>query len=129
MIIEDISSYIEESDIATEGTDLFVGELPFDKNDCISLVYTPSPEPNKALHYYVQVVDVWGRFSNYQEGYAKMLQVFKLFHRTQNYETDNFHIYLSYSLGMIADNGRDVERRHLFQLSLGFIYRELEELS
>lgn len=129
MIIEDISKYIEDNDIATESTDLFIGELPFDKNNSISLVYTPSPEPNKALHYYVQIIDFWGRFSNYETGHAKMIELFKLFHRKQNYETDNFHIYLSYALGMVLDNGRDVERRHLFQLSLGFIYRELEELS
>lgn len=129
MIIQDIAQLIEDEDIATQGTDLFIGELPFDKNNCIALVYSPSPEPNKALHYYEQRLDIWARFSNYSVGYEKLLEIFRLFHRAENYETENFYIYLSYADGMPTDNSRDIERRHLFQLSISFIYRQIEEAS
>ena len=129
MIIEDIANYIEDNTDSVQETDLFIGELPFDKSDCVALVYSPSPEPNKALHYYTQMIDIRARFGSFEDGYAKLLEIFRLFHRAENYETDNFHIYLSYASGMPMDNDRDVERRHLLQLSLGFIYRELVEPS
>lgn len=129
MIIEALVDYIEENGIATFETDMFIGELPFDKNDCISLLYVPSPEPDKAIPYYTQMIDVRGRFTSYQDGYAKMLEIFRLIHAVGNFTMGDFHVYLSYAAGLPVDNDRDIERRHLLQLSLGFIYREEPALS
>lgn len=129
MIIQALANYIEDNSIATVGTDLFIGELPFDKTDCISLVYSPSPEPNKAIPFYTQMIDVRARFKNYEDGYNKLLEVFRLFHAVGNFEMGDFHVYLSYAAGLPVDNDRDIERRHLFQLSLGFTYRENESMS
>lgn len=124
MIITDLAQYLEDNNIGTVGTDLYVGELPLDKNNCIALVYSPSPEPDKSIPYYDQTIDIWARFSSYEDGYNMLQTVFDLIHRAENYQMGGWHIYLSYANGLINDNGRDVERRHLFQLTLTFVYRE-----
>jgi hypothetical protein len=125
MIIDKILDYLEDNGIGN----ILIGELPFDKSDCAAMVATVSPDPNKAIPYYVQNVDVWARYSKYDEGYKKLQDIFDILHRNENYEIDGYHIYLSYAVGMITDFDRDAERRHLFKLSLAFVYRIGEEFS
>ena len=123
-LLDAIEEYLEDEGIGTIGTDIFDGELPLDGTDIISLILSPSPEPNKAIPYYTQYVDIWARFKNYDDGYSKLQDIFDLLHQKENYELTDYHVYLSYSVGMIDDLDRDAERRHLFKLTLGFVYRE-----
>jgi hypothetical protein len=129
MIADALVEYLEENSIGTVGTDIFIGELPLDKSDIIALVYSPSPDPDKAIPYFNQAIDIWARFKSYDEGYNKLKAIFDLLHRAENYDLEGFHVYLSYSRGMIEDLDRDAERRHLFKLSLAFVFREASEFS
>lgn len=125
-IIDSIATYLQTNGVGTVATTIFKGELPYDVNDCISLQHSPSPEPDKAIPYYTQTIDVWARFQTFDAGYGKLQEVMELLHRAENYDLENYHVYLSYAMGMIEDLGRDVERRHLFKLSLAFVYRASE---
>lgn len=129
MLAEDIADKIQTESLGTVGTDIFIGELPFDKNDSVAVLYSPSAQPNQVLHYYSQAVDIRGRFSKYEEGRQKMQDIMDVFHRTQNYELGDYYVYISFANSMIQDNDRDLERRHLFQLSLTFVYRLVDEMS
>lgn len=129
MIIDALATYLEDNDLGTLSTDLFIGELPLDETDCVSLVLSPSPEPNKSIPYYTQTIDAWARFASYDEGMAKMQAIFDQIHRAENYEMHGFYIYLSYAKGTIDDLDRDAERRHLFKTSFSFVYRVSEESS
>lgn len=129
MIIDSITTFLEDNNIGTIGTDIFIGELPDDESDIISVVASPSPEPNKSIPYYTQTVDIWARFKSYDGGMNKLQEVFDLLHRAENYDVFNYHVYLSYALGMIEDLDRDNERRHLFKLSISFIYRNANPFS
>ena len=121
-MIKDLAEYLETNSIGAFGTDIFISELPFDKTDIISLHLTPSPDPDKAIPYYVQVIDISARFSQYEAGYNKLKAIFDLLHRKYHYEMNDKHVYLSYAMGMPVDNDRDSERRHLLQLTVAFIY-------
>lgn len=123
MIIEQLAEYLETSDVGTVGADIFIGEIPFDKDACLSLIYSISPEPNKSLDVYEQTIDFWTRNKSAQAGYAKLVEVQELLHRKGNWELSSYHIYFSHSLGSIEDNDRDTERRKLYKLSMRFIYR------
>lgn len=129
MIIDSVCDYLEDEGIGTVGTDIFIGELPFDKSDIISLIYGVSPDPDKSVAYYEQSIDIWARFKTYDAGYQKLMEIFNLLHRAEHYDIEGFHIYLSYSSGMIEDLDRDQERRHLFKLTISFVYRKIEEIS
>lgn len=119
MFIRDLADYLEGQGIE----DIKIGELPFDEDNIVSLVTSPSPDPDKSIPYYTQTVDVRARFKDWESGYAKLQEIFDLLHQEENYQMGDYHVYLSYAMGMIQDNGRDTERRHLFQLTLGFVFR------
>lgn len=121
--LDSIEAYLEDKDIGVVGETIFDSELPFDGDNIISLVLAPSPSPNKSIPYYIQTVDIWARFSDFDSGYSKLQEVFGLFHGQENYELTGYHIYVSSAIGMIEDLDRDTERRHIFKLSLSFIYR------
>lgn len=129
MILNELVEYLEDNGVGEAAIDIFIGELPFDKNNILSVMYSPSPEPNKSIPYYTQGVDVWARFTSYDDALNRLNMVMGLLHRKENWETDSFHFYLSYARGMIEDMDRDVERRHLMKLSLAFVYRGIEEFS
>lgn len=124
MILNDLAEYLEDQGIGTVGTDIFIGQLPLTEDDCLAIIYAPSPVPNKAIPYFEQTVDVWVRFTTYDSGYDKMLSIFNLIHRKENWELDNFHIYLSFAMGMIDDYDKDAQDRYLFKCSFGFLFRE-----
>lgn len=128
-ILDAIAEYLEDEGVGTMGTTIFKGELPYDQDDCISLQFSPSANPNKAIPYYEQTVDIWARYKLFDTGRDKLQSIMDLLHRTENYDLDGHHVYLSYALGMIDDLGRDVERRHLFKFSLVFVYRIGAEFS
>ena len=119
---KDIAEYLQQNSIGEVGVDLF-GELPLDKKDAIGIVASPSPAPDKAIEVYEQVFDVWARFAKAEDGMARMQQVFDLYHRRQNYQLNDFHVYLSFAGGTIDDLDRDPEQQHLYKLSLSFVYR------
>lgn len=121
-LIDSIASYMETNSIGVKSETIW-GELPLEKENSIGLVAAPSPEPNKAIRVYQQTVDVWGRFTKASEGKAKLQQVMDLIHGGQNYAIEDFHVYFSYAASMIDDMGRDPESRHLYKLTLVFIYR------
>jgi hypothetical protein len=123
MIINDIVAFLNAQHIGIKGTNLFVGELPLDKQDCIAVMPAPSPEPDKSIPFFVQTVDVWTRFSKTGDGYQKMQDIFDLFHRRHHFTMGSSYVYLSYALGGIDDLDRDVESRKLFKASFGFIFR------
>jgi hypothetical protein len=124
MILQDLLDLLETNDIGITGTDMFISELPLDKNNCLSFIASPSPDPNKTMPHYYQTVDVWARYSKYETGYNKLQEVMDFLHKKHHYEMGDYYIYLSYALGNILDNGRDAERRHILQLTISLIYRE-----
>lgn len=124
MILESVIEYLEDNDLGTFGTNIFSGELPYNKTDIISLTYIPSSEPNKAIDYYSQAVDIWARYTDSQAGYAKLKSILELFHKKANYEMGDYYVYLSSAMGMIDDMDRDQERRKLYKLTLNFTFRK-----
>jgi len=129
MIIYSLIDYLEEKEIGVVNETIFVGQLPFDKSNIISVMYSPSADSNPSLNVYEQTVDIYGRFTDSQVGYQKMLDIFNLFRAYKNYEIDGFHIYFSLPLGAVNDNDRDVKSRKLYSLSTRFRYRLLTEVS
>jgi len=128
-IIDQIADLLEDQGIGTVGTSIFTGELPNDGNNIVSLVSSPSPEPNKSIPYYTQNFDVWARYSDYDDGNAKLQSIFDIIHQREDFDLTDFHCYLSYAVGMIDDMGRDAERRHLFKVSFAVVYRDSSDLS
>ena len=123
MIVDSIADYIEDNSSFKVNKDLFLGELPLDVSNCVSLVPFPSPDPSKATPIFSRIVSVRGRFAAYKTGFDAMQSLYDLLHGAANYKIDGFHVFVSYAQGQINDNGRDDERRHLFSLDMAFVVR------
>ena len=128
-IINAIKEFLSDEGLGTAGTDLFVGELPLESRDAFAIVAAISPEPDKAIPYYLQTFDIWARYAKYNDGYQKLQDIFDLLHRKAGYEMNGYYVYLSYSQDMIQDLGRDSERGHLFKASFSFKYRVSDQSS
>lgn len=122
-IAEPIANFLEDNGLLEDGTIIRISELPFDYDQVLSIIYSPSPVPNTAIDVYRQTLDFWVRFSNVKAGYNKLVEVLDLLHKKTNYKIDGFHIYFSLAQGMINDMGKDEERRQLYKVSLDFMYR------
>lgn len=129
MILDDISTYLATNGVGTEGTDLFIGELPNTQEDCVAIIAAPSPAPNPAIPIYDQIIDVWARYGLTGAAYDKLLQVQSLLHLQSNYELENHHVYFSNAMSAIDDQGEDSESRKLLKLTVRFVYRETEQAS
>jgi len=123
-ILEAIKDKLVTAGIGTFGTNLFIGELPSDKKNAILIVTAPSSPPNPSIGVFEQQVDFWTRYSNSQQGYAKLKQIEALLHRAANYEMGDYHVYISNSMSSVDDMDRDSERRKMWKLTIRFIYRE-----
>ena len=123
-IAEPIAEYLEDNGVTTDETIIRISELPFDYDQVLSIIYSPSPIPNTAIDVYRQTLDFWVRFSNVKAGYNKLVEVLDLLHKKTNYKIKGFHIYFSLAQGMINDMGKDEERRQLYKVSVDLMYRK-----
>lgn len=124
MIIKEILELAEDQGIGILGETLFEGELPLSVVNCVAGVQAPSPQPNNRIPYYIQTVDFWVRDSNPETALNKARSVRDLYHQKYNYNTTNYHIFISHLLGSIFDNGYDINRNKLYQVSISFLYKE-----
>lgn len=122
-IADSLADYLEDNGITDDDTIIKISELPFDYDNVLSIIYSPSPRPNVAIDVYRQTLDLWTRNQDPKTGYNKLVQVLDLLHKKCNYKIDNFHIYFSLADGMIMDMGKDGERRSLHKVSIDFMYR------
>ncbi len=109
--------------MGTVGTDLFIGELPLDVSNCVSAVYSSSPNPNLTFDVFDQSVDLWARNVSSDTGYNKLKAIAGLLDRNHHYVMGDYYVYFSHALGRIDDNDRDIERRKIYKLSLSFTCR------
>lgn len=123
-IAESVANFLEDNGVFDDDTIVRISELPFDYDQVLSIIYSPSPRPNTAIDVYRQTLDFWVRFSGVKAGYNKLVEVLDLLHKKTNYKLDGFHVYFSLAQGMINDMGRDEERRQLYKVSLDFMYRK-----
>lgn len=117
-LIEDLATFLETSNIGTVNTDIFIGELPLDVSDCISILDSPSPDPSMTFDVFDQVFEIWSRHKSANAGYAKLKEVADLLDRTHHYAIGRYYVYLARVIGRIDDNDRDVERRKLYKLTV-----------
>jgi hypothetical protein len=108
---------------------IFTGELPENVVEGIWLVEAPSPAPHNYIDTEYTVIDFWSRSPKTTRGHAMLEQVYNTFHRKYSYDTANWHIAFSRSLGSIVDVDRDQENGKLFRLSVQFICRNLNNIS
>jgi hypothetical protein len=108
---------------------IHTGELPESVAEGIWLVEIPSPPPHDYIDTEYPVIDFWARSPHTPRAHALLEMVHNSFHRKYGYDTANWHIAFSRSLGSIVDVDRDAENGKLLRLSVQFICRNLNNIS
>lgn len=128
-IAQEILEYLQAAGIGTIGSDMFIGTLPEETTTGLFVMQSPSPMPHLYLDTFQIVLDFWYRHPKSNLGYEKLMQIYNILHRKENWTTDNYYIYFSFALGQIKDNDRDREGGKLYSLSVQFIARNANIVS
>lgn len=102
------------------GTNLNIGEL-IRTVDGVFVTSTGSPALDAYNPVETYLVDFTAIHRNSQEAYNFLQEISRLFHQRQDYDTDNYHVYYSRSMGQITDLDRSGEGRKILRLSVLFI--------
>lgn len=124
-ISKKIAHYLEDEGIGTLGTDLFINNIPEDKDNALMLSAVPSGVQEPYYKIYNQNIEVWSRNQDTEAGFNKLEEVFDLLHQADHFETDNIYIYFSYAIDSLDSYGRDDNDRALHKTIFNVIYREI----
>lgn len=113
----------------TGDRNIYVGEMPEGVNEGILIVAVVSPPPHDYVDTEYTVLDFWAKSAHSDRARSLLKQVEELLHRNYDYETANWHVYFSRSLGSIVDADRNIEGSKLFRLGVQFICRNLNHVS
>ena len=126
--IKEICEYIAENStrfsFGSGDKNLKIGELERGKNGVFA-IDSPAPEPDQQTPIEYFAIDFWSINAVSETAYQDLRNIFQLLHQAHHYDTSNWQIYFSHSLGSIEDNDRNIEGRKIYKLSVIFITRSL----
>ena len=125
MVTREIADYLELEGVGTVGTDIFIGDLPKDPANAISMVSAPSEEQERYYDVRYMTIDFWVRNKKTDLANSKAQEIFDTLHLGQNYDLTSYRVYYSHAISNIEDLDKDSIGRKLYKLSIRFIYREL----
>lgn len=132
LLIDEVCEYIDDHSTnfsyGSGSGNLKIGELVLDTNG-VFVEASPSPQPDKTTAEERQIIDFTSRDPDSDRAYQLLREIYEIFHRRQNYETDNYHIYFSNALDQPMDLDRDAEGGKVWKLSVLFIYSNLNLIS
>lgn len=95
----------------------------------ILLIDVSSPPPEQYIDTEHLIIDFWVKSPHSDRAKAMMRNIYNTYHRRNNWDTTNWHVYWSRALGNIIDADRDREGSKLLRLSIQFICRNLNNIS
>jgi len=135
MLSSEIADYLESRGVGEVGEDIFIGELPIQKDDGTSassgiyILQGASEGQHSYLDTNYDQLDFWSadHLTATSEGLLKSIK--DLLSRASNYATPDYHIYFSHDISGIQDMQRSADGLKLFKMTLRFIYRDKNIIS
>jgi len=130
-LLENIAAFLEENEIGTSGTDLFVGFMPDDfsgsEDNVVMIDQVGGVAPDVDLPIAKPTVQIIVRNKDHATGMAKMQAIFDLFHGMHDdfvLEEDGADIMRVFAMNEPQHMDRDEEGRDLFTCTFVFQYRK-----
>ena len=108
---------------------IYVGQLPANVAEGLLIIESASPPPHTYIDAEYPVLDFWAVSPHTDRAHATLEKVHSALHRKYNYNTANWHVSFSKSLGSIIDADRDNNGGKLYRLSVQFTCRNLNNIS
>lgn len=113
-LLTDIANYINTNTNLTLGTDLFIGTLPAQIENCVGIFQTGGIEPTTYLDIIKPTIQVLVRNTNYETAQQLSYQIYDLLHQLYKITMGTTEIYTVFSLQEPTDIGEDETGRAIF---------------
>lgn len=129
LLLRNIGGLLDEYNIGTVGTDLYIEKLPADPANAILLVSITSPEPDMYLDTQYLDFEVWIRNKSVKTGSDVATSIYQLLHRHHHLTLGDYFIYFIHAQSNIDNFDEDSEGRRLLKQSYRAIYRDTRTVS
>lgn len=126
-LLEELAYYLEQQDVGTRTTDLFIGDFVGDTDNQVVIHHTGGVEPYKDIPVARPTVQVTVRNKDYQAGFAKAYAIFDLLDK----KDDRLVLKAGGEIDVMQINaiqepqhlGADTSSRHLFTINFVIMCR------
>jgi hypothetical protein len=119
-LIDDVADYLASNGVGTVATDIFVGFLPEEPNNCVAVLDTGGSTPDAYIPTKSATFQVLVRSENYDVGKTKLNTIRELLHRKTNSNLGTGSNYLFYILAMSEGGHIGREENGLDTFSINF---------
>lgn len=123
---ENITQYLEDNGIGTEGTDLFISDLPGTTTNAVMVKLTGGEEPNKYVDVKRLTVQIMVRNSNPQTAKTTAYSIYDLLHNKDDdfvLETGGVDVMRSEAISFPSMILKDEEGRTYYSTNYLFTVR------
>ncbi len=113
-LLTDITTYIDSNTTLTAGTNLFIGTLPANVDNCVGIFQSGGVEPTTYLDVIKPTIQVLVRNTNYETAQQLSYQIYDLLHQLYKITMGNTEIYTVFALQEPTDIGEDETGRAVF---------------
>ena len=113
-LLTDITTYIDSNTSLTAGTNLFIGTLPANVDNCVGIFQSGGVEPTTYLDVIKPTIQVIVRNTNYETAQQLSYQIYDLLHQLYKITMGNTEIYTVFALQEPTDIGEDETGRAVF---------------
>jgi hypothetical protein len=120
-IAYEVGKYLADGGFGTLGTDIFIDQIPSDKNGIYVSIIGGSM--NKYLPIEEAALDIYVKDSSATDAVTTLSSINKRIHRMHNTITANSYIYSILAIGNIESLDRDLEYTKLFKITYSVKFR------
>jgi hypothetical protein len=113
-LLTDITTYIDSNTSLTAGTNLFIGTLPANVDNCVGIFQSGGVEPTTYLDVIKPTIQVLVRNTNYETAQQLAYQIYDLLHQLYKITMGSTEIYTVFALQEPTDIGEDETGRAVF---------------
>lgn len=113
-LLTDITTYIDSNTSLTAGTNLFIGTLPANVDNCVGIFQSGGVEPTTYLDVIKPTIQVIVRNTNYETAQQLSYQIYDLLHQLYKITMGSTEIYTVFALQEPTDIGEDETGRAVF---------------
>lgn len=122
-LLSDLATYIDTNTSLTVGTDLFIGTLPSQQDNCVGIFQTGGVQPTTYLEVKKPTIQIIVRNTNYETAQQLSYTIYDLIHQKIGGTIGATNMYTIFALQEPTEIGEDETGRAIFTCNYVFEIR------
>jgi len=122
-LLSDLATYIDTNTSLTVGTDLFIGTLPAQQDNCVGIFQTGGVQPTTYLDIKKPTIQIIVRNTNYETAQQLSYTIYDLIHQKIGGTIGATNMYTIFALQETTEIGEDETGRAIFTCNYVFEIR------